>query len=93
MRPWRNETPTDQQRASDESTTASPSLNGLFGFYWSRSLPVIARKIENDFPPNRDAEDSGSLPLSDAEDLVSEFERDANAEWSLAKRTHDEERP
>ncbi len=56
--------------------------NGPFGFGWSLSLPQITRKTEKGLPKYVDGQgqvaDSDVFILSGAEDLVPEFERDAN---------------
>jgi len=52
--------------------------NSPFGFGWSLSLPAITRKTDKGLPQYNDAEESDVYILSGAEDLVPEFEKDAN---------------
>jgi RHS repeat-associated protein len=56
--------------------------NGPFGFGWSLALPQITRKTEKGLPECLDGRgqtaDSDVFILSGAEDLVPEFEKDAN---------------
>ncbi len=52
--------------------------NGPFGFGWNLSLPSITRKTDKGLPQYRDAEESDVFILSGAEDLVPEFEKDAD---------------
>ena len=55
--------------------------NGPFGFGWSLSLPSITRKTDKGLPRYLDALDSDVFILSGAEDLVPEFEKDADGNW------------
>jgi RHS repeat-associated protein len=48
----------------------SGSGNGPFGLGWSLSLPSITRKTDKGLPKYRDADESDTLILSGAEDLV-----------------------
>ena len=57
--------------------------NGPFGLGWSLSLPAITRKTDKGLPRYRDAEESDVFILSGAEDLVPEFEKDAEGNWVL----------
>ena len=50
--------------------------NGTFGLGFSLSIPTIKRKTEKELPLYRDQIDSDTFILSDAEDLVSEFQKD-----------------
>lgn len=54
----------------------SGSGNGPFGFGWSLTLP------------DRDAEESDVYILSDAEDLVPEFKKDAAGNWIIQDGKH-----
>jgi len=64
--------------------------NGPFGFGWSLSLPQITRKTEKGLPRYQDgqqqAPDNDVFILSGAEDLVPEFEKDANGSWACRHR-------
>jgi RHS repeat-associated protein len=53
--------------------------NGPFGMGWSLSLPSITRKTDKGLPKYQDADDV--FILSSAEDLVPEFEKDADGNW------------
>jgi hypothetical protein len=53
--------------------------NGPFGLGWSLSLPSITRKTDKGLPKYQDADDI--FILSGAEDLVPEFEKDADGNW------------
>jgi len=53
--------------------------NGPFGLGWNLSLPSITRKTDKGLPKYQDADDV--FILSGAEDLVPEFEKDANGNW------------
>src|SRR5215475_12190454 len=59
--------------------------NGPFGFGWSLSLPSITRKTDKGLPCYQDGQgqvpDSDVFILSGAEDLVPQFEKDANGAW------------
>ena len=48
--------------------------NGPFGLGWRLSLPSITRKTDKGLPRYHDAEESDVFLLSDAEDLVPEFQ-------------------
>ena len=50
--------------------------NGPFGLGFSVSAPTIKRKTEKELPLYRDQADSDTFILSDAEDLVPEFQKD-----------------
>lgn len=71
---------------------ASPSLNlsydsgggnGVFGIGWSLDLPSIKRKTDRKLPRYLDDEDSDTFLFSGAEDLVPEFSREQNGNFSL----------
>lgn len=66
----------------------SGSGNGPFGFGWSLFLPSITRKTDKGLPQYRNTEESDVFILSGAEDLVPEFEKDANNNWSLKDGKH-----
>ncbi|WP_217646261.1 SpvB/TcaC N-terminal domain-containing protein [Halomonas korlensis] len=69
--------------------------NGPFGFGWNISLPTITRKTDKGLPQYRDTMESDVFILSGAEDLVPEFEKDANGNWVLHDGTpviHDKSR-
>ena len=70
----------------------SGSGNGPFGFGWSLSLPAITRKTDKGLPRYQDgqkqAADSDVFILSGAEDLVPEFEKDANGAWVVKDGKH-----
>src|SRR5512137_1575929 len=53
--------------------------NGPFGLGWKLSLPSITRKTDKGLPKYQDADDV--FILSGAEDLVPEFEKDADGNW------------
>jgi hypothetical protein len=57
--------------------------NNPFGFGWSLSLPAITRKTDKGLPRYNDADESDIYILSGAEDLVPEFEKDANGNLVL----------
>ena len=57
--------------------------NGTFGFGWSLSLPSVTRKTDKGLPQYFDVKDSDVFVLSGAEDLVPEFEKDADGNWLL----------
>jgi RHS repeat-associated protein len=73
-------------------TYDSGSGNGPFGFGWSLSLPSITRKTDKGLPRYLDGQqeepDSDEFILSGAEDLVPEFEKDANGNWVLKDGKH-----
>jgi RHS repeat-associated protein len=71
---------------------ASPSLtlnynsgagNGIFGLGWQLGLPAIARKTDKKLPQYLDAIDSDIFLFSEAEDLVPEFQKEADGSFSL----------
>ena len=62
--------------------------NGPFGFGWSLSLPSITRKTDKGLPRYQDAVESDVFILSGAEDLVPEFEKDADGEWVIKDGKH-----
>ncbi|MEX5215460.1 MAG: hypothetical protein NW703_15000 [Nitrospiraceae bacterium] len=66
--------------------------NGPFGFGWSLSLPSITRKTEKGLPKYLDGHgqsaDSDVFILSGAEDLVPEFEGDAQGAWVIKDGKH-----
>ena len=71
---------------------ASPSLNlsynsgsgnGVFGLGWSLGLASIKRKTENELPQYQDGFDSDTFLFSEAEDLVPEFEKEADGSLKL----------
>jgi RHS repeat-associated protein len=66
----------------------SGSGNGPFGFGWSLSLPSITRKTDKGLPLYRDAEESDVFILSGAEDLVPEFEKDAEGNRVMRDGKH-----
>jgi RHS repeat-associated protein len=55
--------------------------NGPFGLGWSLSLPAIRRRTDRALPRYRDAEDSDTFVLSEAEDLVP-FQSWTGAAWA-----------
>jgi hypothetical protein len=57
--------------------------NGPFGFGWSLSVPAITPKTDKGLPQYIDADESDVFILSGAEDLVPEFEKDAEDNWLL----------
>ncbi|MFO8091152.1 MAG: SpvB/TcaC N-terminal domain-containing protein [Desulfatiglandaceae bacterium] len=57
--------------------------NGPFGFGWNLSTHSITRKTDKGLPQYNDAEESDVFILSGAEDLVPEFEKDAEGNWVL----------
>ena len=57
--------------------------NGTFGFGWGLALPAITRKTDKGLPQYQDAAESDVYVLSGAEDLVPEFEKDADGSWVL----------
>jgi RHS repeat-associated protein len=59
----------------------SGSGNGIFGLGWSLGLASIKRKTDNELPQYHDTFDSDTFVLSEAEDLVPEFEK--NLDGSL----------
>lgn len=58
--------------------------NGPFGLGWNLSLPSITRKTDKGLPKYQDADKPDVYILSGAEDLVPEFEKDAEGDWVLA---------
>jgi hypothetical protein len=62
--------------------------NGPFGFGWSLSLPSITRKTNKGLPQYNDADESDVFILSDAEDLVPEYEKDAAGAWVIQNGRH-----
>lgn len=62
--------------------------NGPFGLGWNLSLPSITRKTDKGLPRYRDAEGSDVYLLSGAEDLVPEFEKDADGNWVTQDGKH-----
>ena len=56
----------------------SGSGNGIFGLGWTLSLGSIKRKTENELPQYHDTFDSDTFLLSEAEDLVPEFGKEAD---------------
>src|SRR5262249_8615689 len=66
--------------------------NGSFGFGWSLTLPQITRKTDKGLPRYQDGQgqtpDSDVFILSGAEDLVPEFEKDANGAWVIKDAKH-----
>jgi len=66
--------------------------NGPFGFGWNLSLPQITRKTERGLPRyldgHRQAADSDVFILSGSEDLVPEFQRDANGAFIIKDGQH-----
>jgi hypothetical protein len=62
--------------------------NGPFGFGWSLALPSITRKTDKGLPRYDDTNDSDVFILSDAEDLVPEFEKDADGNWVIKDGKH-----
>lgn len=59
----------------------SGSGNGIFGLGWSLSLPSIKRRTDKLLPTYDDANESDTFLLSEAEDLVPEFQKDANGKF------------
>ncbi|MCC5906679.1 MAG: VCBS repeat-containing protein [Balneolaceae bacterium] len=57
--------------------------NGPFGFGWNLSLPGITRKTGKGLPQYNDAGESDVFILSGAEDLVPQFEKDAEGNLPL----------
>jgi RHS repeat-associated protein len=51
-------------------TYDSAAGNGPFGFGWQLGLPAITRRTDRGLPRYRDAEESDTFLMSDAEDLV-----------------------
>jgi len=60
---------------------SSGSGNGIFGMGWSLNLASIKRKTEKELPRYYDDIDSDTYIISQAEDLVPEFEKDSNGNW------------
>ena len=52
--------------------------NGVFGLGWSLGISSIKRKTDKELPKYFDSIDSDTYLLSEAEDLVPEFEKDVN---------------
>ena len=59
----------------------SAAGNGLFGFGWGVTLPVIKRKTDKGLPRYSDVEDSDVFILSGAEDLVPVYRQDLDGNW------------
>lgn len=57
--------------------------NGPFGFGWSLSVASITRKTDKGLPQYNDVDESDVFILSDAEDLVPEYEKDAAGAWVI----------
>ncbi|XEC94318.1 SpvB/TcaC N-terminal domain-containing protein [Paenibacillus tarimensis] len=71
---------------------ASPALNltynsgagnGIFGLGWTLSLPSIKRKTDKGLPQYLDDPDSDTFLFSEAEDLVPEFKKEADGQFSV----------
>src|SRR6266446_5985186 len=67
--------------------------NSPFGLGWNLSLPTITRKTDKGLPryqdaQNPDSQDSDVFILSDAEDLVPEFKKDATGKWIIEDGKH-----
>jgi RHS repeat-associated protein len=63
-------------------TYSSGAGNGIFGLGWDLSLSSIKRKTDKGLPQYLDPQDSDTFLLSDAEDLVPEFQREADQSFS-----------
>lgn len=61
----------------------SGSGNGLFGLGWNLGLSSIKRKTDKGLPQYLDAIDSDVFLFSEAEDLVPQFEKDADGKFLL----------
>jgi len=59
----------------------SSGSNGLFGFGWNLSLPLITRRTDKGLPRYADYEDSDVFILSGSEDLVPVLVRDKDGRW------------
>ncbi|WP_295720785.1 SpvB/TcaC N-terminal domain-containing protein [Mucilaginibacter sp.] len=59
----------------------SGSGNGTFGLGWSLGLSSIRRKTEKGLPQYDDAIDSDTFTISEAEDLVAEYQKDIKGNW------------
>ena len=57
--------------------------NSIFGLGWQLSLPAITRKTDKELPQYLDSIDSDTFLLSDAEDLVPEFKREADGSFAV----------
>lgn len=71
---------------------ASPNLalsynsgagNSIFGLGWDLNLTSIKRKTDNRLPQYLDNSDSDTFLFSEAEDLVPEFQKEANNSFSI----------
>lgn len=63
-------------------TYSSGSGNGIFGLGWTLNLPSIKRKTDKGLPQYLDGADSDTFLFSEAEDLVPEFKKDPNDQFS-----------
>lgn len=62
--------------------------NGPFGFGWQLSLASISRKTDLGLPQYFDSQESDTFILSNAEDLVPEFEEDGAGGWVMDGDEH-----
>ena len=60
--------------------------NSIFGLGWQLSLPAITRKTDKELPQYLDSIDSDTFLLSDAEDLVPEFKREADGSFAVLRQ-------
>lgn len=63
----------------------SGSGNGICGLGWSLDIPSIKRKTDKKLPQYFDGSDSDTFVLSNAEDLVPEFEKDPGGDFILVQ--------
>lgn len=76
--------PVSQARGVTPALTLSynsGSGNGIFGLGWNVSLSSIKRKTDKQLPLYRDDNDTDIFLLSEAEDLVPEFDRDNDGDF------------
>lgn len=57
--------------------------NGIFGLGWTLNLPSIKRKTDKELPRYFDETDSDTFLFSEAEDLVPEYEKATNGDFTL----------
>lgn len=58
--------------------------NSPFGLGWNVGIPSIVRKTDKKLPMYKDEEDSDAYILAGGEELVPEFQREPNGEFSLS---------
>ncbi|TCC99005.1 SpvB/TcaC N-terminal domain-containing protein [Pedobacter psychroterrae] len=78
--------PVGSPRGATPALTVSYSSgagNGIFGLGWNLGLSSVKRKTDKGLPHYLDSIDSDTFLLSDAEDLVPEFKKEADGSFSV----------